>query len=83
MEQNLQRGEDRKARRAYARRSRVRFSRIQAVGIAVIFVGIVGVVGTVREAHGGNVAFLVALLALGGGLLIPIPVIPGNWRDDD
>lgn len=77
------RHDDRKARRAYARRSRVRFSRLQALGVALIFFGIVGVVGAVQEAHGGNAALLVAVLALGGAFLVPIPTIPGDWRDDD
>ncbi len=87
MEQHPQRSylrdDDAKARRAFARRSRVRFSRVQSIGIALIFFGIVGVAGAVQEAYGGRFAFLVVVLALGGAFLVPIPVIPREWRDDD
>lgn len=69
MEQHPQRSylrdDDAKARRTYARRSRVRFSRDQSIGIALIFFGIVGVAGAVQEAYGGRFAFLVVVLALG------------------
>lgn len=80
---HIQRDDDKKARRAYARRSRTRFARVQTIGIALIFFGIVGVAGAVHKAHDGNVAFLIVVLALGGAFLIPIPAIPREWRDDD
>jgi hypothetical protein len=75
--------DDKRARRLYKRRSRVRFSRVQSFGGALIFLGILVTATAVGEAYGGRPAFIVVVLALGAALFVPVPIIQGDWRDDD